>query len=86
MGWVGKLLPLTPFDHEGWKKGDLREKMRIGALSWADVGFGWLTLSALLALAAYSLVLIHAAPSTVMHWLRIRPCWQMLLPPPSLHY
>lgn len=34
------MLPLSPFDIDGWKRGDLREKMRIGALSWADVGFG----------------------------------------------
>ena len=34
------MLPLSPFDIDGWKRGNLREKMRIGALSWADVGFG----------------------------------------------
>eukprot|EP00040_Diaphanoeca_grandis_P042869 m.266250 g.266250 ORF g.266250 m.266250 type:complete len:602 (-) comp66128_c0_seq1:218-2023(-) len=37
---LGKLLPLSPFDHAGWIAGSLKEKMRIGASSWCDVGFG----------------------------------------------
>ena len=37
---IGKMVPMAPFDLVGWKKGDLKKKMHIGALSWADQGFG----------------------------------------------
>jgi hypothetical protein len=37
---LGRIVPLAPFDLAGWKRGNLQEKMRIAALSWADNGFG----------------------------------------------
>ena len=39
LAWMGSFR-LAPFDIEAWKRGDLREKIRIGALSWIQYGFG----------------------------------------------
>ena len=37
---LGSLLALAPFDVDRFVAGDLRTKMNIAALSWADYGFG----------------------------------------------
>ena len=34
---IGDMMPLSDFNLKEWKRGNLKEKMRIGALSWAEV-------------------------------------------------
>jgi len=35
--WLGKYLALSEFDLKAWRKATLKDKMKIGALSWVKV-------------------------------------------------